>query len=281
MQEEDRRTQNNLVIIGLGEFSNDEVSSFIFSETGITPQMVSKRGDKVVIGISSNDDKEKIFQVLDRERLVGGGVISVKKEANTISASDIDGLMRRWLTVEDKARLRDGLAFPANQGTPKPHFQREVVVHGEPEDAMVQMVKSTQTNPKQEPQDEKRGKGAKGGRGRGHPPPPEPKAPAPISTPTPAHPSPASTSSFINPPQALPAQPQVPTGYPHPQMQMHVGPFQPPQLFPVQTAQWYQLMGDVYPPPYLGSKGVPLGKGGKGEKGAYNGKGMKGGRGGY
>ena len=63
LQEEDRRTQNDLVIHGLGDLTPSEISQFIHTETGITPQSVAKRGDKVVVGIIDGGDKEKLFQM--------------------------------------------------------------------------------------------------------------------------------------------------------------------------------------------------------------------------
>ena len=68
------------------------------SETGITPQSVVQRGSKMVVGIVGAEEKERVFQLLDRERIMGGGMVSVKREASILLASDRDLLMKRRLT---------------------------------------------------------------------------------------------------------------------------------------------------------------------------------------
>lgn len=198
MQEEDKKTQDRLVLTGVGLLTNDEIVELILSETGINPHVVSRRGDKVTISLPGISAKEKVFQMLDREHLVGGGMISVRQESTALLVTEIDALMRRWLTVDDRARLRDGA--PSTQGSHPSHqkWQREVkATPEEKNNAAIQEVKvtkTTQTISSDEP------KGAseilrtgtskgKGGRGKGGGDP----SPAPVVTP------PTSTLTITSP----------------------------------------------------------------------------------
>ena len=110
----------------------------IQQETGVSPQSISKCGEKFTISVLGVEDKERIFQILDRERLVGGGMISVQKETNILAASEIDALMRRWLVVEDKARLRDCLQ--TSNPLPQTRWQREVDVQQEAKTILMRIL---------------------------------------------------------------------------------------------------------------------------------------------
>ena len=128
----------------------------------------------MIINLPGISAKENVFQMLDREHLVGGGMISVKQESTALLATEIDALMRRWLTVDDRARLRDG-ASSSSQNSPPQHQKWQREVKATPEDAAIQefkVTKTTQTFFSKEP------KGAienshtpmskgKGGRGKG------------------------------------------------------------------------------------------------------------------
>ena len=266
LQEEDRKTQNQLVLDGLADFSTNEVFDLVKSETGITPQSVVQRGSKMVVGIVGAEEKERVFQLLDRERIMGGGMVSVKREASILLASDIDLLMKRWLTVEDKARLRDG--FPTSNPPQQTRWQREVDAQPlENSCAKMQEVKvdtrtkftqvnfsseSKKTDNAQPP----KGNGSKGGRGRGA---------APHFTPTS---TPQPSSSMPNFAQTPPAQPQA-----------YGAIFEPP---PVQSYQWQPTTGSAFYNSYQPySPSGFFAKGGKGEKGGKSGKGTKGGKGGH
>jgi hypothetical protein len=280
LQEEDRQTKNDLVIGGIGNYTCAEVSDLVKNEIGVTPHHVTQRGDKMVVTISGASEKEKVFQMLDRERLVGGGLITVRKEANILTAAEIDGLMKRWLTVEDKARLREGP--PQMSNPPQNRFQRKVEANPEEESITVQEVKAktTQTNfPAENPRASSnssatqpgKGGGSKGGRGK----------PGGAPSFSPAHPHPIQNST-PTPTSAPPMHMPPPTNYPH---------SQPPnrEAFtygPIPTNQWYPPGGSGqsgYYPPHVqvypqGGYRAPSGKGGKGGKG---GNGSKGGDGGH
>ena len=144
MQEEDKKTQDRLALTGVGMLNNDEIVQLISSETGITHHIVSRRRDKVIISLPGISAKEKVFQMLDREHLVGGGMISVKQESTALLATEIDALMRRWLTVDDRARLRDG-ASSSSQNSPPEHQKWQREVKATPEDAAIQEIKVTKT----------------------------------------------------------------------------------------------------------------------------------------
>ena len=63
LQEEDRKTQNTLVLSGLKEHTPDEVMELNQQETGVSLQSISKRGEKFTISVLGVEDKEKIFQI--------------------------------------------------------------------------------------------------------------------------------------------------------------------------------------------------------------------------
>ena len=144
LQEEDKKTQDRLALTGVGMLNNNEIVELILSETGINPHIVSRRGDKVIISLPGISAKEKVFQMLDRENLVGGGMISVKQESTALLSTEIDALMRRWLTVDDRARLRDG-ASSSSQSSPSPNQKWQREVKATPEDAAIQEIKVTKT----------------------------------------------------------------------------------------------------------------------------------------
>ena len=272
LQEEDKRTQDRLVLTGVGMLDSEEITTLILSETGVNPKFVSKRGDKVIIGLPGQNAKEKVFQMLDREHLVGGGMISVRQEATALLATEIDDLMRRWLTVDDRARLRDGT--PSSQsGHTTQKWQREVIATPEEKNAAaiqeIKVAKTTQTNFSGEPKgatenletQNAKGKGkGKGGRGKGGGEP----SPNPVVTPPAPTPTITQTIPFYNP---NPMQP--------------VMGFQ--QYPPTAVNQWYPPSGYGYPinpspmtPPHPHTGWSGNQKGGKGEKGGKGGEKGKG-----
>lgn len=204
LQEEDKRGHNELQLLGLGGCLLEQVQELIKNECGVDLKGIWKRGEKVVLRVKSTEEKERIFQMLDRERLSGGGLISVQKELNAISVEEIDEIMRRWLTVEERAKIRDGVS-PPNPNPPR--WQREVQTkQDENVGGLVQEVKVetkakwTQANIQSGESTPQGGKskgaskgGQKGGRGRSEnvpfsaPPaiPPTPTPTAPMNVPNP------------------------------------------------------------------------------------------------
>ena len=283
LQEEDKKSQDRLILCGVNCLQNPEIYDLIKNETGITPLAINRQGDKVIIRVGGISDKEQIFQALDREHLMGGGLISVRQESNMLTTVEIDGLMRRWLTVEDKARLRDN-SMPNNP--PQPKWQREVQAHPEEKNsAPIQEIKAdtraktTQTSsseaPKKAPEQNK-GNSSKGGRGRG--------GGAPFS----------SSSHLVQPPTITPTSTTPtpiymanPMHFQHPPQQCVFGHSEYPQLQPPTLTQWYPPTGRGYPinisppiqshPPHgwaiNSSKGGKGGKGGKISSNPSKGKG--------
>jgi hypothetical protein len=143
-QEEDKKTERGTIVLeGLpSDVSPTEVEAMITMETGSKPHSVRRIGNRVKVNPVSEEHRNQIKMLYDRQRLQGGQVIKVSPDTSELGAKEINDLMIRWLRMEQRigGTTEREPSQPRQKQRPRWHRDIEVDSDGLPEDTEVSHV---------------------------------------------------------------------------------------------------------------------------------------------